>query len=185
MSEQVVHFLMIGTLKEVEDILEEKMEFIEGCQQFQLLSKRLHYLREEKILRLVVCPKYHKAIMSNAYVSSCGFHFSKDNIVRRKSWQGFWWPTLREDVAKFANKCPKCRKMMPTLYATLYHVSTLPRWSKNIVEYLQMGKIPKHRRRSLEVDAITYTFLGEQLYKRGKDGNLRLCICENEYIPIL
>ena len=43
----------------------------------------------------------------------------------------------------------------------------------------------KHRRRSLEVDAKEYALIGNQLYKRGKDDQLRLCICENEYLPIL
>ena len=45
--------------------------------------------------------------------------------------------------------------------------------------------MPKHCKKALEIDAKSYTFLGEQLYKRGKDGNLCLCVCEHEYIPIL
>ena len=66
---------------------------------------RLYYLGDDKILRLVVCPDNYHTIMSKSHVSSCGFHFSKDSTVRRISWQGYWWPTLREDVAKFANAC--------------------------------------------------------------------------------
>ena len=57
------------------------------------------------------------------------------------------------------------------------------------MQYLTKGevdtKMPKHRKRTLEIDARDYTMIGQQLYKRGKDGNLRLCVCENEYIPIL
>lgn len=79
--------------------------------------------------------------------------------------------------------------MMPTPYTTLYHVGTLPKWSESIVEYLKTGtiseSITRHRQRSVQVDAVTYTLLGEQLYKKGKDGNLLLCINETEYIPIL
>ena len=55
--------------------------------------------------------------------------------------------------------------MMPTPYATLYHVGTLPKWSESIVVYLKTGKIddttPKHRKCSMEVDAVTYSLLGE------------------------
>ena len=152
--------------------MEEKTEFIEGCQKFQLLAGRLYYLGDDKILRLVVCPNEYEAIMSQAHVSTCGFHFSKDSIVCRILWQGFWWPTLWEDVANFSNKCKECVKMMPTPYATLYHVGTLSKWSEGIVEYLKTGTVndlvPKHRQRSLEVDAITYTLLGEQLWQEGK-----------------
>ena len=72
------------------------------------------------------------------------------------------------------------------LMLALYHVNTIPKWSDDIVEYLKSGAVsdsmPKHCRKALEIDAQSYTFLGEQLYKRGKDGNLHLCVCEHEYI---
>ena len=53
----------------------------------------------------------------------------------------------------------------PSPYATLYHVSTIPKWSEGIVEYLKFGEVsdsvPKHRQKALEVDDDSYTFLGE------------------------
>ena len=75
------------------------------------------------------------------------------------------------------------------LYATLFTVMENPRWASYIAEYLTKGqtdpKKPKHRRMQIEVEARDYTMIKGQLYKRGKDGSLRLCVPETKYIEIL
>ena len=49
--------------------------------------------------------------------------------------------------------------------------------------------LPEHankaRRKAIELEAQEYTLLEHQLYKRGKDNQLRICANENEYLPIL
>ena len=74
-------------------------------------------------------------------------------------------------------------------YVTLYAAQPTPAWAEHIVKYLTQGildkNMPYHRRKALEVESKNYTMIGNQLYRRGIDSNLRLCVCEDEYIPIL
>ena len=64
-----------------------------------------------------------------------------------------------------------------------------PRWASYIVENLTKGhtdpKKPRHRKMQIEVEARDYTLIKGQLYKRGKDGNPRLCILEGKQYKIL
>ena len=41
------------------------------------------------------------------------------------------------------------------------------------------------RRRAIEIEAWEYTLIGNRLYHWGKDNQLRLCVIEAEYIPVL
>ena len=43
----------------------------------------------------------------------------------------------------------------------------------------------KQRRKAIEAEALDFTIIGNQLYKRGKDHQLRLCANEKEYLSIL
>ena len=57
------------------------------------------------------------------------------------------------------------------------------------MKFLTTGKtcktLPRHKQRMMELDAQNYQLIGEQLYRRGVDNQLRLCVWENENIPIL
>ena len=58
-----------------------------------------------------------------------------------------------------------------------------------MVDYLKHGndnnKLPKHRAKLIQVEAENYTLIKDQLYKRGKDKSLRLCVPETKYLEIL
>ena len=81
-SDGVVQFLTTGSLKDVEESLQEKSKFLEACRQFLLLFGRLYYLGNNEIMRLVVNPKDYYEIMSDTHVSTCGFHFSIDGMIK-------------------------------------------------------------------------------------------------------
>ena len=55
--------------------------------------------------------------------------------------------------------------------------------------YLKHGhidtKTPKPQRRAIEVEVANYQLIKDQLYRRGKDGNLRMCVNEADYLSIL
>ena len=57
------------------------------------------------------------------------------------------------------------------------------------MDYLQTHILPASislaRKRTIEIEARSYILIGNQLYHRGKDQQLRLCVTEAEYIPIL
>ena len=72
---------------------------------------------------------------------------------------------------------------------TLYQLSPIAsKWSKTLVEYLTTRVIPekvsKKWQRYLEKCAQEFSIIANQLYHRSKDGNLRPCVTENEYIPL-
>ena len=74
-------------------------------------------------------------------------------------------------------------------YATLYSIMPTPKWASYVVQYLKNGHDdptkPKHRQRLIEAEATNYTMIKDQLYRRGKDGNLRLCVPESQYFDVL
>ena len=43
----------------------------------------------------------------------------------------------------------------------------------------------RRRRKAIEIEALDFTIIGNQLYKKGQDHQLRLCANEKEYLPIL
>ena len=62
-----------------------------------------------------------------------------------------------------------------------------PQWANYIVSYLKGEElnIPKHRLRAIAQEAQAYLLIGEQLYKRGKEQVLHLCVPKEKYIPVL
>ena len=94
---------------------------------------------------------------------------------------------MKADVHTFVKECLWYQADLPTPYASLFKVAVAPKWSSYIVEYLTHKTLPLHlgraRRKSIEIEAQDYVLI--QLYKRGKYQQLRLCIAEQEYVPIL
>ena len=41
------------------------------------------------------------------------------------------------------------------------------------------------RRRAIEIEAQDFALIANQIYHRGKDRQLRLCVTKVEYIPVL
>lgn len=74
-------------------------------------------------------------------------------------------------------------------HATLFQISIAPNWSKYIIEYLTQHLLPKTiskvQRKTIEIEAKDFEIIADQLYKRGKDKQLRLCITETKYIRVL
>ena len=43
----------------------------------------------------------------------------------------------------------------------------------------------KQRRKAIEIEALDFTIIGNQIYKNGQHHQLRLCANEKKYLPIL
>ena len=89
-------------------------------------------------------------------------------------------------VAKVCNEC----QIHPLyLHATLYKATPILGWATKIVVFITSRKAAKdislHRKRKIEVDSKDYTLIEDQIYKKGIDGQLLLCVGNAEYIPIL
>ncbi|MCO5601209.1 hypothetical protein L7F22_055328 [Adiantum nelumboides] len=73
--------------------------------------------------------------------------------------------------------------------AYLFNIDMIPRWSSYIVDYLTNGILPEimntSRVRAITKEAENYALIKDNLYTRGKDGQLRMCATEEEYVPFL
>ena len=122
---------------------------LEESQHYVLLSGRLYRLGPDKVLRLCLDPDCYDDAMNEAHVSTGGLHASTIQTKQRILLNGFWWPTLENDVHRFVHECPRCQTFKPIPYATLYSIMQTPTWSSHIVDYLQNGHTdsskPAHR----------------------------------------
>ena len=97
---------------------------------------------------------------------------------------------MRADVHSWVSSCERCKQNPPLPYATLFPVQVNPKWGQHIINYLQNRQFPenmnKRRQKAIETEALEFTLIGKQLYKKGQDHQLlRLCANEKEYLPIL
>ena len=82
-------------------------------------------------------------------------------------WEGYWWTTLDEDVARFVNECNICKAIKPMNNVTLFRSRKTPKWASNIIKYLESPKwvesMPQHRQKGLETECKNYEIIGGQL----------------------
>ena len=94
-----------------------------------------------------------------------------------------------QDTFSYVQTCAKCQAQNPISYGTLYQIMIAPQWSEYIVDYLQTHILPANislaRKRAIEIEARSYTLIGNQFYHCGKDQQLWLCVTKAKYIPIL
>ena len=74
--------------------------------------------------------------------------------------------------------------------APLFLVDLVPEWAEEICHYLANGlptdtPVDMAKARRLIRDAAPYQLIAGQLYKQGKDGVMRRCVREDEFILIL
>ena len=93
---------------------------------------------------------------------------------------------MRAEVHDFVHTCKECQHRPPRPHATLFQVAVAPKWSKYIVDYLEhhrlLERVSKVRSKAIELESKDYELIANQLYKRGKDKQLRLCVTEAEYV---
>ena len=185
-AEPIVQVLSIDYVMSSKDV--EDIEYtLRKLEPYSLISGRLYILGKDQVLRLCTNPEDYLDIISEAHVSIRNSHASLDLTQRRILLNGFWWPTLAKDVANYIQDCPTCVKFRPISNVTLYLTMPVPNWASYIVDHLQ-GKeldVPRHRKRSIQVEAANFELIGDQLYKSGKDQNLRLCVPEAKYVQVL
>ena len=96
---------------------------------------------------------------------------------------------MKTKAHAYVLSCIECGNQHPKPYATLFHVMVAPKRSSYIVDYLQDRTLPensrKARRKAIELESKDYEIIVDQLYRRGKDKQLRLCVTEVEYVRVL
>ena len=96
---------------------------------------------------------------------------------------------MKSEVNSYVNSCSTCQAKPTVDFATCYQVTLAPKWSQYLIDYLTTRVFPetmsKSRQRTIEVEAQNYTIIGDQLYRRCVDNELRMCATEREYISLL
>ena len=95
---------------------------LEELEQYVLLLGRLYRYGPDKVLRLCLNLEDYADTIAEAHVSIGGIHASETQTVQRILLNGFWWPTLNEDVVHFVQSCPKVSNQISyTVCHTLLH----------------------------------------------------------------
>ena len=130
--------------------------------------------------------------IQEAHVAIGNVHQSPEQTLQRIERMGVYWPSMRKDVYDYVRGCSCEMGANPIAInsITLYKLLPMaPKWAETLVEYLTTRVIPekmsKKRQRYLEKYAQEFSIIANQLYHRGKDGNLRICVTESEYVPVL
>ena len=142
-SERVVHFLTTAEVTDLGNNAYEQAKFLTASSRFQLISGQLYYLTDDGILRLVVPPEHTLDIIFRAHISATGMHTSREYTLCRVLWEGFWWPTMYADVAKFVHQCKHCQLYVPMPKVTLYTMMATPNWAEHVVKHLMTKDYPK------------------------------------------
>ena len=144
---------------------------------------------QDGILRLCIEPFEKPHYLREAHITTGGLHMTGNQTVKQILWAGVWWPILITETHEYVRSCLRCKSQPPKSHATLFQVLIVPRWSQYIIDYITQHlfpeKVSKACRKAIEVEAEDYTLIANQLYKRGKDKQLRLCITEAEYMRVL
>ena len=187
-SAKIIEVLTTGWVSQP-SLTTESIAELETCALYKLFSGRLYRLGPKGVLRICPNQDQYDELLDYMHVNIGGFHVLYKEMVRRVLLDGYWWPTLQSDAAEFVQNCSVCAQQKPIPYDPLFHVSLTPQWSSYIVQYLTNGhidqKLTTQRKRAIEVEARDYTIIENQLYKKGKDGNLRICVCESDYLGVL
>ena len=53
----------------------------------------------------------------------CGSHVGGCSLAHQAMTQGFWWPQMQKDVAKYVRKCEQCQKHAPLIQQLAGHLN--------------------------------------------------------------
>ncbi|MCO5570501.1 hypothetical protein L7F22_024223 [Adiantum nelumboides] len=154
-----------------------------------MLAGRLYKQGSDQILRLCIEVHEQDLYLSQSHVQTTGIHNGHAQTYQRLMRMGVYWPKMQQSVHNYIQSCLIYTFQKPIEHATLFKVTVAPKWSSYIVDYLTSGILPEtmtpSRVRAITKEAEDYVLIKDNLYKRGKDGQLQMCATEEEYVPIL
>ena len=60
-------------------------------------------------------PEQGHFVLAKLHEGICGNHPSGRTLAHRAHTQGYYWPTMRADVATYTRKCDRCQQLAPFL----------------------------------------------------------------------
>ena len=88
-SKAIISFLTTASLNDLDKDMGDKVEFLNYCSRFQLLSGRLYHLGQDGILRLVPNHEECSPIMIETHISFTGQHLSRQVTIRKVLCSGY------------------------------------------------------------------------------------------------
>ncbi|MCO5558107.1 hypothetical protein L7F22_011684 [Adiantum nelumboides] len=183
-SEEVIPLLTIGSL-----YLTKQPSIIGASRSLVMLAGRLYKQGSDQILRLCIETHEHDLYLNQSHVQITGIHNGHAQTYQRLMRIGVYWPKMQQSVHNYIQSCLICTFQEPIEHATLFKITVAPKWSSYIVDYLTSGILPEtmtlSRVKAITKEAEDYVLIEDNLYRRGKDGQLQMCAIEEEYVPIL
>ena len=56
-------------------------------------------------------------LLAELHDGVCGGHAGGRSLAHRAMTQGFWWPRMQKDAAKYIRKCERCQKHAPLIHS--------------------------------------------------------------------
>ena len=72
-----------------------------------------------------VTPKDSNYILREIHEGACGIHLGVRTIINKAIRNGYYWPTLKEDVASLVRSCQKCQFFTEVPRNLLNYLSTI------------------------------------------------------------
>ena len=73
-------------------------------------------------------PKQVQYVLAELHEGICGNHPGGRTLAHRAHTQGYYWPTMKSDVADYIKKCDPCQRMSPILKSVQDLVSISSPW---------------------------------------------------------
>ena len=70
-------------------------------------------------------PEKVNELLSELHDEVCGSYVGGHSLAHRTMTQGFWWPQMQKDAAKYVHKCERCQKHAPLIHQPTGHLNPI------------------------------------------------------------
>ena len=64
-------------------------------------------------------------LLTELHEGVCGGHVGGRSLAHRAMTQGFWWPKMRNDAAKYVRKCEQCQRHAYLIHQSAGHLNPI------------------------------------------------------------
>ena len=82
---------------------------------FSLVDGQLYKLSLGGPYLKCLTPEQGQYVLDELHEGICGNHPGGRTLAHRAHTQGYYWPTMKTDVADYVKKCDPCQRMSPIL----------------------------------------------------------------------
>ena len=98
---------------------------------------------------MCLTPEQGQYVLVELHEGICGNHSGGRTLVRRAHTQGYYWPTMKSDVADYVKRCDPCQRMSPILKSPMQDLVSISspwpfaQWGIDIVSPLPTAPAQK------------------------------------------